>query len=130
MTLTTGSGQALASLERVRARDALAGAWQLTPGQLIGPTFAESKTLVGTLTFTSATRYAGQVGCNDFSGTYTADDSGAVTFDRPAITDVYCPLAPRTVGIADLIDQARGWTVDGTRLTLTGGSAGALTFQR
>ncbi len=130
LTLTTRQGKAF-PLDLVRARDALTGAWRLTSGQRVGgPTFADTKLLVGTLTFTSATRYTGRVGCNDFTGTYSADDSGAVTFDRPVLTDVYCPLAAGTVSLADLIDQMSGWTVDRALLTLTGGSPGALTFQR
>jgi heat shock protein HslJ len=130
LTLLTRQGKAF-PLDLVRADDALMGAWHLTQGQRVGgPTFADSKLVVGTLTFTSATSYTGQVGCNTFMGTYRADDSGAVTFDPPMITDAYCPLAAGAVSLADLVDEMSGWTTEYNRLVLTGGSPGALTFQR
>jgi heat shock protein HslJ len=130
LTLTTRAGKRFL-LDRVPARDVFTGTWRLTDGQRVGgPTYADTKPLVGALTLVSPTKYSIQVGCNVATGTYTADDTGAVVLGRPTTTDVHCPLPSNSVSLADVIDEMTGWTEEYSRLVLTGGSVVALTFQR
>jgi hypothetical protein len=67
--------------------------------------------------------------CGELQGQYTVGGPGAITFDVKSTKDGDCDAATKTLRTEYLADLAgaTSWSVDGTKLTLSG--KGALVFE-
>lgn len=129
-----GWGQVAASAQADPAPALVGVTWTLTTLQSNGQA-PESTSGTGlTIIFGADGRVSGSGGCNQFSGTYTADTTGKLSFSPLASTKIGCPapINDREMRYFATLQEVSGYVLDGSAaLRLTSSQPGRqLVYQR